>query len=60
MKETIQSCTQHDYIYIRKDTVISSGNPMRLIQKESYACVKCGSGLDVYDLDKDSIVEVQS
>lgn len=51
MKKLIDDCKDHDYIYLRRESVLVSSQPRRIVEKEVYACVLCGTGLDVYELD---------
>lgn len=52
MKKLIEECYSHDYVWLKRETLLATEPKMRAIEKDIYACVKCGSGLDVYDLDQ--------
>lgn len=47
MKKLVDQCQHHSYVIIngRHKYVTNIG---RVLMKETYACVDCGKGLDVY------------
>ncbi len=51
MKKLIDECSEHSYIYLKTESVAISHPTPRIINKEVYVCVDCGSGQDVYDLE---------
>lgn len=52
MRKLIEQCKDHDYVYLKRETVTIPEPQLKLIQKEIYACVYCGAGLDIYNLDE--------
>lgn len=52
MKELIDTCVDHDYIFLKSESVPLSEPTLRIVTKEIYACVRCGTGLDFYNLDE--------
>jgi hypothetical protein len=52
MQKLIDECPEHDYIYLKNETIPLPQPVLKLVTKEIYACVYCGSGLDVYNLDE--------
>lgn len=52
MRKLVEQCKDHDYVYLKRETVPIPEPQLKLIQKEIYACVYCGAGLDIYNLDE--------
>lgn len=48
----IDECNDHDYIILKTEPVPIPNPTPRIIQKEIYACIHCGTGLDCYNLDE--------
>ena len=57
MKKLIDECTDHDYLYLKREVVTATEPSLRILNKEIYVCAYCGSGLDVYNLDEPVIVK---
>lgn len=52
MKKLIDECKDHNYIFLsRRTRLIDDSIQKQIITLETYACIDCGSGLEVYDLD---------
>lgn len=51
MKKLIEQCTNHNYVYLKKESVTIHEPLIKIVEKTIFACVECGAGLDVYDLD---------
>lgn len=56
MKYLIDQPHEHNYIYLKKETVPIPEPLLKLIEKTVFACIDCGSGLDVYDFDNVQIL----
>jgi len=52
MKALIDNCKDHSYVYLKQESVVSPEPQLKIINKETYACVDCGTGLDFYNLDE--------
>lgn len=59
MKKLIEDCKNHEYVYLRDESVPISHPTLRLVKKEVYACLLCGTGLDCYNLDEPIILDKQ-
>ncbi len=46
----IEYCQNHDYVFLSRETIITTEPHIRLIPKETYACIHCGLGMDFYNL----------
>lgn len=58
MNKLIDECKDHDYIILKTESVSIPNPTPRIIQKEIYVCIHCGTGLDYYNLDE--FIEVES
>jgi hypothetical protein len=52
MKKLIEQCKDHDYLFLKRESVSLTEPTLRIITKEIYACAYCGTGLDFYNLDE--------
>lgn len=52
MKKLIDQCTDHDYLFLKRESVPLTEPTLRIINREVYACAYCGTGLDFYNLDE--------
>jgi hypothetical protein len=57
MRKLIEQCKEHNYVYLYEDFVAIHLPLTKSVRKEVFACVECGSGLDVYDLDNPTEVK---
>lgn len=56
MKKLIDECKNHSYVWLKQEGILAPEPKPRIFNKDIYACVDCGSGLDVYDLDREQEV----
>lgn len=52
MKELVDTCKNHSYVWIKTETVVSTEPYLRIIPKDIYACVDCGLAMEIYKLDE--------
>ena len=52
MKKLIDDWCNHSYVWLKQESVPVTEPNLRIIQKDIYACVDCGTGLDFYNLDE--------
>ena len=52
MKALIDNCKDHNYVWLKKESVVLPEPQTKIIHKDIYACVDCGTGLDFYNLDE--------
>jgi len=58
MKRLITDCgSPHNYIWLKDEAIAVTEPTTRIITRSVYACVSCGKGLDVYDLDHPVMIE---
>lgn len=46
----VEECKHHDYVFIKRETVLAIEGYTRVIPKEIYACIHCGLAREIYDL----------
>lgn len=46
----VDRCTGHDYIFIKRESILAIEHYTRVIPKDIYACTYCGLAEEVYDL----------
>lgn len=51
MKKLVDTCKNHSYVWLKKESVSVPEPSPKIITKEIYVCVDCGTGLDFYNLD---------
>jgi hypothetical protein len=52
MKKLIDEPHEHNYVWLKNEVVTVPIPHLKILKKDIYVCVDCGSGLDVYDLDE--------
>ena len=57
MKKLIDDCKDHSYVWLKRESVPVTEPTLRVIEKETYVCVDCGTGLDFYNLDEPIHIE---
>lgn len=58
MKKLIEDCgNPHNYVWLKREEVRIHEPLVKLVIKDMYACVDCGKGLEIYDLDNPRLVE---
>jgi hypothetical protein len=56
MLKLIDECQEHDYVWLKIESVQLPHPQLKTITKETFACVYCGAGLDFYNLDEPIII----
>lgn len=51
MKYLVDQPHEHNYIYLKTESIVLHEVIAKIANKEVYACVDCGLGMDVYDLE---------
>jgi len=51
MRLLFDQCNDHDYIYLKTESVPLVNEYLRIVTRELYACVHCGIEMVIYDLD---------
>lgn len=46
----VDQCQGHDYVFIKRESILAIEGYTRVIPKDIYACVHCGLAMEVYDL----------
>lgn len=59
MKKLIEDCKNHEYVYLKYESIPVTHPTLRIIKKEIYVCVYCGTGLDFYNLDEPILLDKQ-
>lgn len=46
----VDQCKDHDYVFIKRESILATEGYMLVIPKDIYACIHCGLAMEVYDL----------
>jgi hypothetical protein len=57
MNKLIEDCKNHNYVYLKKESMPIHEPLVKVVEKTIFACIDCGSGLDVYDLENAVVVK---
>lgn len=52
MKKLIDNCENHNYVWLKRESIPVPEPELRIYNKDIYVCVDCGKGLDFYNLDE--------
>lgn len=48
----VDDCKNHDYVFIKREFTLVTEIYIRVIPKETYACIHCGLAMEVYNLER--------